>query len=77
MKRRKRASELPLRLCKTETPDFVPNDSFWNLVEQNPCFFGRAKKRTARCCRYAALAKTRPADESYIYYIGAPQTSEI
>ena len=78
-KRRKRASELPCAACCWKTPDFVPDSSFGNRVEQTPCFFGTAKKRTGQCCRNAALAKTRPADESlpFIYRSAADKRNLI
>ena len=79
MKRRKRASELPCNFAERKAPDFVLNDSFLNRAEQIPCFFGTAKKRTGQCCRNAALAKTRPADESlpFIYRSAADKRNLI
>ena len=79
MKRRKRTPELLCSFADWKAPDFVLNDSRLNRAEQIPCFFRTAKKRTGQCCRNAALAKTRPADESlpFIYKSAADKRNLI
>ena len=71
-KRRKRASELPCAACCWKTPDFVPDSSFGNRVEQTPCFFRTRKKRTGRCCRKCLPCKNAACGRiPTFYYIGA------